>query len=140
MEPVLQVALDFADLERALRLGREAVGGGADWIEIGTPLIKSEGLDAIRRFRAEFPRQTLVADMKTMDAGRAEMEMAAKAGANVAIVLGVADDGTIREMHRGRAQPGTARRRGPDPHGRPGAARRAGARVGRRPRRRPLRH
>ena len=105
MEPVLQVALDFADLERALRLAREAVGGGADWIEIGTPLIKSEGLDAVRRFRAEFPRQTLVADMKTMDAGRAEMEMAAKAGANVAIVLGVADDGTIREcIEAGRNQ------------------------------------
>ena len=59
MEPVLQVALDFADLERALRLAREAVGGGADWIEIGTPRIKSEGLDAVRRFRAEFPQQTL---------------------------------------------------------------------------------
>jgi 3-hexulose-6-phosphate synthase/6-phospho-3-hexuloisomerase len=105
MEPVLQVALDFVDLERALRLAREAVGGGADWLEIGTPLIKSEGLDAIRRFRAEFPRQTLVADMKTMDAGRAEMEMAAKAGANIAIVLGVADDGTIREgIEAGRNQ------------------------------------
>jgi 3-hexulose-6-phosphate synthase/6-phospho-3-hexuloisomerase len=105
MEPVLQVALDFADLERALRLAREAVGGGADWLEIGTPLIKSEGLDAVRRFRAEFPRQTLVADMKTMDAGRIEMEMAAKAGANIAIVLGVADDGTIREcIEAGRNQ------------------------------------
>jgi 3-hexulose-6-phosphate synthase/6-phospho-3-hexuloisomerase len=105
MEAVLQVALDFADLERALRLGREAVAGGADWLEIGTPLIKSEGLDAIRRFRAEFPRQTIVADMKTMDAGRAEMEMAAKAGANVALVLGVADDGTIREsIEAGRNQ------------------------------------
>jgi 3-hexulose-6-phosphate synthase/6-phospho-3-hexuloisomerase len=97
MEPVLQLALDFADLERALALAREAVGGGAEWLEAGTPLIKSAGLDAIRRLRAEFPRLTLVADMKTMDAGRAEMEMAAKAGANVAIVLGVADDGTIRE-------------------------------------------
>jgi len=97
MTPVLQVALDFVDLDRALALAREAVAGGADWLEAGTPLIKSEGLDAVRRLRAEFPQHTLVADLKTMDAGRAEVEIAAKAGANVALVLGVADDGTLQE-------------------------------------------
>ena len=93
----LQVALDFVDMDRALRLAREAVEGGADYIEAGTPLIKSEGLDAIRKLRAEFPQHTIVADLKTMDAGRGEMEIVAKAGANIATVLGVADDGTIRE-------------------------------------------
>ena len=97
MEPILQVALDFVDMGRALRLAREAAEGGADWLEAGTPLIKSEGLDAVRQLRAEFPGHTLVADLKTMDAGRAEMEAAAKAGANIATVLGVAADGTIRE-------------------------------------------
>ena len=97
MAAILQVALDFVDVERALRLAREAVEGGADWLEAGTPLIKSEGLDSIRRLRAEFPEHTIVADLKTMDAGRAEMETAAKAGANLATVLGVAADGTIRE-------------------------------------------
>ena len=35
--------------------------------------------------------------MKTMDAGRAEVEYAAKAGANVVGVLGAASDATIRE-------------------------------------------
>ena len=39
----------------------------------------------------------VVADTKTMDAGRAEMEMAAKAGASYATVLGVASPATIRE-------------------------------------------
>ena len=47
MEPVLQVALDFVNLDRALRAAREAVRGGAEWVEAGTPLIKSEGLDAV---------------------------------------------------------------------------------------------
>jgi len=93
----LQVALDFVDMDRALRRAREAVEGGADYIEAGTPLIKSEGLDAIRKLRAAFPQHTIVADLKTMDAGRGEMEIVAKAGANIATVLGVADDGTIRE-------------------------------------------
>ena len=94
---VLQVALDFVDLERALQLAREAVEGGADWVEAGTPLLKSAGVDAIRRLRAEFPRAFIVADTKTMDAGRTEMEIMSKAGANAAVCLGVASDATIRE-------------------------------------------
>ncbi len=93
----LQLALDFVDLHRALGVAREAVRGGVDWIEIGTPLLKAEGLEAVRRMRAEFPRHTLVCDTKTMDAGRTEMEAAAKAGAHVATVLGAAPDATIRE-------------------------------------------
>ena len=40
---------------------------------------------------------TIVADMKTMDAGRAEVECAAKAGARVVGVLGAASDATIKE-------------------------------------------
>jgi len=97
MAPILQVALDFVDGERALKLAREAVAGGAQWLEAGTPLIKSEGLDFVRKLRAEFPDVTIVADMKTMDAGRGEIEIAAKAGAGVAHVLGVASDATLRE-------------------------------------------
>lgn len=97
MKPVLQLALDFVDLHRALGVARESVRGGADWLEIGTPLLKAEGLEAVRRIRAEFPDRTIVCDTKTMDAGRIEMEAAAKAGAQVATVLGAASDSTIRE-------------------------------------------
>jgi 3-hexulose-6-phosphate synthase/6-phospho-3-hexuloisomerase len=97
VKPVLQLALDFVDLHRALGVAREAVRGGADWIEVGTPLLKAEGLEAVRKLRAEFPHVTIVCDTKTMDAGRVEMEAAAKAGANVATVLGAAPDATIRE-------------------------------------------
>jgi 3-hexulose-6-phosphate synthase/6-phospho-3-hexuloisomerase len=97
MKPILQIALDFIDLPRALKLAEEAVAGGADWLEAGTPLIKSCGLEAIRELRKKFPNVTLVADMKTMDVGRLEVEIAAKAGAEIVAVLGVADDSTIRE-------------------------------------------
>ena len=58
---------------RALAVAREAVAGGADWVEAGTPLIKAEGLTAVRALKAEFPDKTIVADMKTMDAGRVEV-------------------------------------------------------------------
>jgi len=96
-EPILQVALDFMDLGRAANIAKEAVDGGADWIEAGTPLIKSEGLDAVREFRRLFPGRRIVADMKVMDTGRFEIEAAAKAGASIVTVLGVADDATVKE-------------------------------------------
>ncbi|MBI3098247.1 MAG: orotidine 5'-phosphate decarboxylase [Planctomycetes bacterium] len=96
-KPILQVALDFLELNRALKCAREAVKGGADWIEVGTPLVKSAGLDSVRALRAEFPKHTIVADLKTMDAGRCEMEAAAKAGANVATVMGAASEASILE-------------------------------------------
>lgn len=93
----LQVALDFVDLGRALKAAEEAVEGGADWLEAGTPLIKSEGMNAVRELKRRFPSKTIVADMKTMDTGAFEAEMACKSGADVVTVLAVADDGTIKE-------------------------------------------
>lgn len=96
-KPVLQVALDFANMHRALEIAKEAVNGGADWLEVGTPLIKSEGLEVVRVIKKMFPENTIVADMKTMDTGSFEVEIAAKAGADVIILLGTADDSTIRE-------------------------------------------
>jgi 3-hexulose-6-phosphate synthase/6-phospho-3-hexuloisomerase len=84
-------------LNRAVEIAREAVDGGADWIEVGTPLIKSEGAEAIRTIRREFPGRKIIADTKTMDVGSFEVEIAAKAGADVVTVLGLADDATISE-------------------------------------------
>jgi 3-hexulose-6-phosphate synthase/6-phospho-3-hexuloisomerase len=89
--------LDFTETARALRCAQEAIAGGIDWLEAGTPLIKSEGLDSVRALRKAFPKATIVADLKTMDAGRSEMEMAAKAGADIATVMAAASDATIEE-------------------------------------------
>ena len=96
-KPILQIALDFVDMHRALKAAKEAAAGGADWLEAGTPLIKAEGLNCIRALKKEFPEKTIVADMKTMDAGRAEVEIAAKSGAKIVDVLGAASDSTISE-------------------------------------------
>jgi 3-hexulose-6-phosphate synthase/6-phospho-3-hexuloisomerase len=95
--PVLQVALDFMHLKRALQAAREAVEGGADWLEAGTPLIKSEGMEAVRALKRAFPDRVIVADLKTMDTGAFEVEMAAKAGAEVISVMMVTDDATVLE-------------------------------------------
>ena len=97
MKVLLQVALDLVHSERALTIASEAVEGGADWIEAGTPLIKSEGVEVIRELKKTFPGKTIVADMKTIDVGGAEVEIAAKAGAEVVVVLGLSSDPTISE-------------------------------------------
>ena len=99
-KPVLQVALDLLELDRALAIAKESVLGGADWIEAGTPLIKSEGMAAVRALAKLFPDRTIVADMKVADTGAMEVEMAAKAGATVVSLLGDADDAVIADAVR----------------------------------------
>src|SRR5207244_1722201 len=126
MEPVLQVALDHMHRKRALLAAKEAVEGGADWLEAGTPLIKSEGMEVVRELKKSFPGKTIVADLKTMDTGAFETEIAAKAGADVITVMGVTDDATIleavkaarrcvdRDRWRSDHQGGESRGRDPD--------------------------
>jgi 3-hexulose-6-phosphate synthase/6-phospho-3-hexuloisomerase len=97
---VLQVALDLLELKRALQIAKESLEGGADWIEAGTPLIKSEGMQAVRLMRDHFPDSVIVADMKVADTGSLEVEMAAKAGANIVCILADADDSVIAESVR----------------------------------------
>ena len=104
--PPVQIALDLIDLPRAIQIAQEAVKGilaetdgdiSKAWVEAGTPLIKSEGMNAVRELRAAFPGHVICADMKIMDAGSTEVEIAAKAGANVVFILGTAPDSRISE-------------------------------------------
>jgi len=107
MKPILQVALDLLNQHRAIQIAKESVKGGADWLEAGTPLIKSEGMDIIRKLKDDFPDKTIVADMKTMDTGAFETEMASKAGADVVVILGAADDSTIKDAIKSARKYGT---------------------------------
>ena len=91
----LQLALDFSDLKEAIAVAKKAAPY-VDWIEAGTPLIKSIGLRSVRELKKRFPKHFIVADMKTMDTGAFETGLAADAGANVATVCAAADDATIK--------------------------------------------
>lgn len=94
---ILQVALDLVNAKRAIQIAKEALEGGADWLEAGTPLIKAEGMEIVRQLSR---LGKVVADMKTMDVGGIEAEMAAKAGASVISILGLASNETIKEVVR----------------------------------------
>jgi len=106
-KPILQVALDLLNEHRALSIAKDSVKGGADWLEAGTPLIKSEGMEIVRKLKENFPKKTLIADMKTMDTGAFETEMAAKAGADIVCILAVADDSTIKDALKSARKYGT---------------------------------
>jgi 3-hexulose-6-phosphate synthase/6-phospho-3-hexuloisomerase len=87
-------------LKRAVEIAKEAIEGGVDWIEVGTPLIKSEGMNAVRTIKRNFKDYKVVADMKTIDTGALEVEMCAKSGADVVIILALSDNSTIEEAIR----------------------------------------
>ncbi len=90
----LQVALDRLSLDDALRIAK-AVAPYADWIEVGTSLIKEFGMESVRRMRQALGQARILADIKTIDNARYEFELCFKAGANSASVMGVAPDATL---------------------------------------------
>lgn len=91
----LQVAMDVATLDEALTLSRQ-VAEFVDIIELGTPLIKHEGVAAISAIKAAHPDKLVFADMKTADAGELEADIAFTAGADYVTVMGAADDDTVK--------------------------------------------
>ncbi len=93
---LLQIALDFIDLDAAVDVAKKAQDY-VDWIEAGTPLIKSCGVHAVRVLKDTFPNKKIVADMKIMDTGALEVKIAADAGADVITVMGAADLSTVSE-------------------------------------------
>lgn len=90
----LQFAIDTVTTARALELAA-AAAPHVDILELGTPLIKSEGLSVITAMKRAHPDTTVFADLKTMDAGELEADLAFEAGADLVSVLGVAGDSTI---------------------------------------------
>ncbi|HID4044922.1 TPA: 3-hexulose-6-phosphate synthase [Pluralibacter gergoviae] len=90
----LQVALDLLSTDDAVNLLND-IAPYVDIIEVGTPLIKIEGLAVLREIKSRWPDKFLFADLKTMDAGALEAELALNAGADAVSVLAVAADGTI---------------------------------------------
>ncbi|GAB3595599.1 3-hexulose-6-phosphate synthase [Microbacterium tumbae] len=90
----LQFAIDTLSTEHALELAA-AAAPHVDILELGTPLIKSEGLSAVTALKNAHPDKVIFADLKTMDAGELEADIAFAAGADLVTVLGSADDSTI---------------------------------------------
>ena len=102
----LQLALD-GELENAQEILRRA-HPFIEIVEIGTPLVFREGMRAVRAVRAAYPELRLLADLKIMDAGEVEAEIAFDAGADRVTVMAVASDATIRGALASARQAGQA--------------------------------
>lgn len=90
----LQLAIDLVPLEDLERVIGPLLPY-VDVVEAGTPLIKRHGMEAVRALRRLAPGHLLVADMKAMDAGGLEAEIAFDAGADFMTALAGASDATV---------------------------------------------
>ncbi len=94
--PLLQVALDFTDIEEAIRVMSTLRDLPIPIVEVGTPLIKAEGIRSVGIIKALARADALIlADMKTADVGALETSMAARHGADIVTVLASSDDAVI---------------------------------------------
>jgi len=94
--PLLQIAMDYTSLSKALVMAA-LVAPEVDIIEIGTPLCKAAGLEAIRAMREICPDKLILADFKTPDVGGLEATMAFDAGADMLTVIGGAALPTVEQ-------------------------------------------
>ena len=90
----LQIALDLLTLENALDV-LSKVAEHIDVIEVGTPLMISEGCKAVQTIKRKYPQKTVFADIKVMDGGSVVPKIAFSAGADMVSVLAAADNKTI---------------------------------------------
>ena len=90
----LQLAFDLGSFQELILL-LEQVEDLIDIIEIGTPLIVKEGVKEIENIKKTFPKKTILADMKIMDAGELEAKIGFDVGADIVICLGLASSTTI---------------------------------------------
>jgi len=91
----LHIALNNS-LEDARNIIQQLPSSGRILIEVGTPMIKHYGTDAIRQIKGWVtPGTYIVADNKCADLASREVEMTAQAGANASTCLGVAPIETI---------------------------------------------
>jgi 3-hexulose-6-phosphate synthase len=95
----LQLAMDTLDGDEALRLA-ECTAPFVDILEAGTPLIKSVGINIVRKLKAAHPNKLVLADLKSSDVGAYEANMAFNAGADIVTTQGITTFATICEVQR----------------------------------------
>ena len=94
-----QISVDVATLEQGLGVAGAALAGGVSIVEMGTPLLKNEGVsNVVPAFRRKFPEALLLADMKTMDGGAFEARAVYAGGGNIIDFLALAGVDTAKAI------------------------------------------
>ena len=102
--PYLQIALDAPDIESAKRVISELPRSDSIIFEMGTPLIKRYGTDVISKVREIEKDAFIIADLKTLDVGQVEVDIAFDETADAVVASGLAPvetlDKFVYEAHR----------------------------------------
>jgi len=102
--PYIQVALDHPSIDHQMKVVSQLPRSDRIIIEAGTPLIKKYGMDAVVKLREKLPDVFLVADLKTLDVGKLEVDFAFDATADAVVASGLASpamlDKFLFEAHR----------------------------------------
>jgi 3-keto-L-gulonate-6-phosphate decarboxylase len=94
-----QISVDVGTVAQGLGVAAAALAGGANIVEMGTPLLKNEGVANVGpAFRRKFPDALLLADMKTMDGGAFEARAVYSGGGNIFDFLALAGADTARAI------------------------------------------
>lgn len=97
---LLQMAIDRVSVSEAENI-ISLTNGKVDIVEIGTSLIKDFGVaDSVGFLKKRFPKQVILADLKTIDEGEYEFHQVFDAGADIATVMGAASYATIRACQK----------------------------------------
>ncbi|VEB55471.1 D-arabino-3-hexulose 6-phosphate formaldehyde lyase [Salmonella enterica subsp. enterica] len=78
----LQLALDELTLPEAM-VFMDKVVDDVDIIEVGTPFLIREGVNAIKAIKEKYPHKEVLADAKIMDGGHFESQLLFDAGAGL---------------------------------------------------------
>jgi bifunctional enzyme Fae/Hps len=93
--PYLQIALDVPSVERVKKIIGELPESDRIILEVGTPLLKKYGVNIIRDLRKVAKDMFIVADLKTLDVGKVEVDLAFEETADAVVVAGLAAPETI---------------------------------------------
>lgn len=95
--PLIQVAIDTVSVGAARPLIQAAVSAGADWIELGKPLIEFEGLKGVRELMPALEGKYVLLDVMIMAAPEKYIRAAQEMGARNVTVTALAPDETVEE-------------------------------------------
>ena len=93
--PYIQIALDIPSLERTKKIMGELPKSDRLILEVGTPLLKKYGTRVIRDLRELAPDMFIVADLKTLDVGKVEVDLAFDETADAVVASGLAASETV---------------------------------------------
>ena len=93
--PYVQIALDIPSVERTKKIISELPESDRIILEVGTPLLKKYGVKVIRDLREVAKDKFIVADLKTLDVGKVEVDLAFEETADAVVVSGLAAPETI---------------------------------------------